>query len=464
MDFQPKGLFEKTASGFRMSRRALRSDLMRFKAFIEMRDEPTGAWRGMIEDGEVTEPEEMEEETEARCDEEEPEDAAEDEEYEDEDEEPEDEEDEDRDEEDEDAEEDPRPRRTRTRWSEEDPRPRRSPRRRWRPRRSRGGEAEAEEEGSRPHGAAPPPKTTASKAKKGAQAKAEPRGGSPWPAQSNRYLGGPSPSGLADVIDLILDKGLVIDIYVRVSLVGIELLTIDARIVVASVDTYLRFAEAVNRLDLKETDESESVPELMESAVSGGASSKTKGAIEGVKEKFSEAFGDDDEDEDEDEDEEEAERRPQRKRGRVSRRAAAKRRGARRAAEAHQGDDLMAVLRVRRGAGGRRSAGARRARGAGGAAADGSQRRPRRARQRRPRRAPRPARARTSRPTPACWPRWSTPAPRSRPMRFGMVLASEEAVRERAARAPRRDVLSGLLRELEGRVQLRSRPSTTRTC
>ena len=131
-------------------------------------------------------------------------------------------------------------------------------------------------------------------------------------AQSNRYLSGPSPSGLADVIDLILDKGLVIDIYVRVSLVGIELLTIDARIVVASVDTYLRFAEAVNRLDLKETDESESVPDLMESAVSGGASSKTKGAIEGVKEKFSEAFSDDDEDE-EDEDEEETESKPVRK-------------------------------------------------------------------------------------------------------------------------------------------------------
>ena len=62
----------------------------------------------------------------------------------------------------------------------------------------------------------------------------------------------PSSSGLADVIDIILDKGLVIDAYVRVSLVGIELLTIDARIVVASVDTYLRFAEATNRLDLYE--------------------------------------------------------------------------------------------------------------------------------------------------------------------------------------------------------------------
>jgi gas vesicle structural protein len=64
-----------------------------------------------------------------------------------------------------------------------------------------------------------------------------------------RAPGGGS-SSLADVVALILDKGLVIDIFVRVSLVGIEILTIDARIVVASVDTYLRFAEATNRLDL----------------------------------------------------------------------------------------------------------------------------------------------------------------------------------------------------------------------
>ena len=62
-----------------------------------------------------------------------------------------------------------------------------------------------------------------------------------------------SSSGLADVIDTILDKGLVIDAFVGVSLVGIELLTIDVRIVVASVDTYLRFAEAANRLDLSQT-------------------------------------------------------------------------------------------------------------------------------------------------------------------------------------------------------------------
>lgn len=61
----------------------------------------------------------------------------------------------------------------------------------------------------------------------------------------------PQASSLADVVEIILDKGMVIDAYVRVSLVGIELLTIDARIVIASVDTYLRFAEAVNRLDLR---------------------------------------------------------------------------------------------------------------------------------------------------------------------------------------------------------------------
>jgi len=71
---------------------------------------------------------------------------------------------------------------------------------------------------------------------------------------SNYLYRAPSPSGLADVLDLILDKGLVIDAYVRVSVIGIEVLTIDARIVVASVDTYLRFAEAVNRLDLTQTE------------------------------------------------------------------------------------------------------------------------------------------------------------------------------------------------------------------
>jgi hypothetical protein len=95
---------------------------------------------------------------------------------------------------------------------------------------------------------------------------------------SNYLQRAPSPSGLADVIDVILDKGLVIDAYVRVSVIGIEVLTIDARIVIASVDTYLRFAEAVNRLDLTET-ETSGLAELRES----GAASKTKGALEGAK-------------------------------------------------------------------------------------------------------------------------------------------------------------------------------------
>jgi hypothetical protein len=50
---------------------------------------------------------------------------------------------------------------------------------------------------------------------------------------------------LAEVIDRILDKGIVIDAWVRVSLVGIELLALEARVVIASVETYLKYAEAV---------------------------------------------------------------------------------------------------------------------------------------------------------------------------------------------------------------------------
>jgi hypothetical protein len=111
------------------------------------------------------------------------------------------------------------------------------------------------------------------------------------------YLSRPGGGSLAEVIDIILDKGLVIDAYVRVSLIGIEILTIDARIVIASVDTYLRFAEAVNRLDLRDTSDSQGLPELMESVVSGAAKSKTEGAIEGVKEKL--GIGDEDDEEQE---------------------------------------------------------------------------------------------------------------------------------------------------------------------
>ena len=100
----------------------------------------------------------------------------------------------------------------------------------------------------------------------------------------------PSPTGLADVIETILDKGLVVDAYVRVSLVGIEVLTIDARVVIASVDTYLRFAEAVNRLDISQ--EKEGLPGLFGDMQEGGAKHKTKGMLDAATEKLSD-FADD---------------------------------------------------------------------------------------------------------------------------------------------------------------------------
>lgn len=103
-------------------------------------------------------------------------------------------------------------------------------------------------------------------------------------------MGRPSAGGLADVIDTVLDKGLVIDAFVRVSLVGIEVLTIDARVVVASVETYLQFAEAANRLDLAETGE-RGLPELIEDARRGAARDKTRGAIEAAGEKLREFVG-----------------------------------------------------------------------------------------------------------------------------------------------------------------------------
>jgi len=108
------------------------------------------------------------------------------------------------------------------------------------------------------------------------------------------YLDRPAPSGLADVVEIILDKGIVIDAYIRVSLVGIELLTIDARIVIASVDTYLRFAEATNRLDLLEQGGGKPLDEFIGSMQESGAGHKVKGAVSGAKKALKSGSDDDD--------------------------------------------------------------------------------------------------------------------------------------------------------------------------
>ena len=152
----------------------------------------------------------------------------------------------------------------------------------------------------------------------------------PTTAMTNRNGGGvmrtPNPTGLAEVVDLILDKGLVVDVYLRVSLVGIELLTVDARIVVASVDTYLRFAEAVNRLDLTQVSESKGLPDMFGDAEEDGAQRKTKGALEGAKSTLSDLFSGDDDDSDDEErdddedDDEDSDDRPRRRRRAKARR------------------------------------------------------------------------------------------------------------------------------------------------
>jgi hypothetical protein len=106
--------------------------------------------------------------------------------------------------------------------------------------------------------------------------------GQQYIAQRNNGRGGPS--GLADVLEVLLDKGLVIDAFVRVSLVGIELLTIDVRVVIASVDTYLHFAEAVNRLDLLQQNNSQNLNDWVGGgAQQAAARSKTRGALEGAR-------------------------------------------------------------------------------------------------------------------------------------------------------------------------------------
>ncbi|MFJ9641518.1 gas vesicle protein GvpJ [Streptomyces sp. NPDC004244] len=133
----------------------------------------------------------------------------------------------------------------------------------------------------------------------------------PQGASGGLSRSGGGTSSLYDVLELILDRGLVIDAFVRVSVVGIELIKIDARIVVASVDTYLRFAEACNRLDLEAGRSAPAqLPEMMDKMIEGGSKGKTKGALSGALEGLTQSLsgkGGDEEAEDEDEEEREAE-------------------------------------------------------------------------------------------------------------------------------------------------------------
>ncbi|UNS95848.1 gas vesicle structural protein GvpA [Streptomyces tubbatahanensis] len=150
----------------------------------------------------------------------------------------------------------------------------------------------------------------------------------------------PRAGTLYDVLELILDRGMVIDIFVRVSLVGIEILKIDARIVVASVDTYLRFAEVCNRLDLNQDASSRTVPDLFAGMAGGVAKGGAKKAAKSVGGKVKDAIGMGDEDDDveredyeapdeEEPDEEEPEEAPRARRGSGSRTASASRAGTR---------------------------------------------------------------------------------------------------------------------------------------
>jgi hypothetical protein len=84
----------------------------------------------------------------------------------------------------------------------------------------------------------------------------------------------PNSAGLYDVLDLILDKGIVIDAFVRVSLVGIELLTVDLRVVIASVDTYLRYAEGVERLGVYSRSGAKRLPDMVSSGMKTSAIKK----------------------------------------------------------------------------------------------------------------------------------------------------------------------------------------------
>src|SRR3982751_2168804 len=89
----------------------------------------------------------------------------------------------------------------------------------------------------------------------------------PMTRRDSQVRRAPNSAGLYDVLDLILDKGIVIDAFVRVSLVGIELVTVDLRVVIASVDTYLRYAEGAERLQVYNRSESKRLPDMVGSGM-----------------------------------------------------------------------------------------------------------------------------------------------------------------------------------------------------
>jgi hypothetical protein len=115
------------------------------------------------------------------------------------------------------------------------------------------------------------------------------QGGSALARRDPQVRRPPTSAGLYDVLDLILDKGIVIDAFVRVSLVGIELVTVDARVVIASVDTYLRYAEGAEQLQLYRRSDAKNLPEFV------GDNAKRKMATKGV-EAAGRIFGGGDED------------------------------------------------------------------------------------------------------------------------------------------------------------------------
>lgn len=146
-------------------------------------------------------------------------------------------------------------------------------------------------------------------------------------SNASNSSGGSGSGNLYDVLELILDRGLVIDAFVRVSIVGIEILKIDVRVVVASVDTYLRFAEACNRLDLESGRKAPTqLTDIVGDTVESGAKGKSKGALTGAVEAFSDSLKSGRDSADDDSEEKEKERRPARKSTASSSRRSAQRR------------------------------------------------------------------------------------------------------------------------------------------